>query len=831
MYPSLNAYHQHAQTSSLLKCISSTLGLPYAVPPDLCSLVTRAAYAEVQARALSFCVRSRILPPAILAMLGGFPPSFNHGRRLCKIFRAEWHRQAGFYRDWLYASIFCDDDVRRARRRWWEHSRLLTHSTETFWHSVLDALRPLASRKVAHSEDRLHAIGDADVPEDVHRILCLGPKFAVQPRKDPAELLTCVRDVAQMAPVEEREACVSQGVKVLSCGGHERTGDRIGRVAASLRERRLCVLPADKEGGFVVLSQGVYRDKACAAVCAVFNPIRRVSLKKVKLRAKQMCKDLNLENVAKKINGADGDCLEMFFTAKTHKDDCPFRVIVSESGTWQKCVAEFLQNSLRLLNVADPFLTKDSSDVINFLNGADGQCLTAFSVDIKDLFYSLPHEGLLRSVEAAIDEHGTVLFSNACGVSVARFLELLSFYLRSTFVQFDNNIYLQKQGVCIGSCIAPILSDLFLARCDKAFAARVGDLGVLKVFRYVDDFLVFLDRSLLVPAASSQVDCRFDCSNPAVSCILASFNEYYRPLTFTTEFPAQGNIRFLDLRLHFKAEHVCWVYEPRANKPPLRYSSAHSKLVKRSIVRSFLSCALSKSCAHLLDEGLSKQVARLEAANYPKHIIISVAEGLHRQKKLTSRMSDEQRADYVRERKEEREKRKVAVIPYFHKVSHNLKKVGQRSGVNVVFTAPNKLLRLSVMSCPMRKPKPGCATAHKDPFVACTRNVVYKIPLSCGKYYVGQTGRCLNVRLAEHSNKVESIAIDGHLAAHCRKCDANAPCFPLFERTVVVYRHRNKITREIVEAAEIARAGEECVSTPSIFLSRKELEFLGIVVT
>lgn len=35
--------------------------------------------------------------------------------------------------------------------------------------------------------------------------------------------------------------------------------------------------------------------------------------------------------------------------------------------------------------------------------------------------YSLPHEGLLSCIEAAIDEHGVVDFSNACGVSTAGF--------------------------------------------------------------------------------------------------------------------------------------------------------------------------------------------------------------------------------------------------------------------------------------------------------------------------------------------------------------------------------------------------------------------------
>lgn len=115
-----------------------------------------------------------------------------------------------------------------------------------------------------------------------------------------------------------------------------------------------------------------------------------------------------------------------FFASKTHKLECPFRMIVSKAGTWQKCVADFLQDKL---DVANPFLTKSYAAVIDFFKTNDHASLTAFSVDIKDLFYSLPHEGLLSSVEAAIDDFGAVEFQNACGVSTSGFLELLSFYL------------------------------------------------------------------------------------------------------------------------------------------------------------------------------------------------------------------------------------------------------------------------------------------------------------------------------------------------------------------------------------------------------------------
>lgn len=37
----------------------------------------------------------------------------------------------------------------------------------------------------------------------------------------------------------------------------------------------------------------------------------------------------------------------------------------------------------------------------------------------------------------------------------------------------------------------PILSDIHLARCDRTIENRLQDLGSVKVFRYVNDCLVF----------------------------------------------------------------------------------------------------------------------------------------------------------------------------------------------------------------------------------------------------------------------------------------------------------------------------------------------------
>ena len=166
---------------------------------------------------------------------------------------------------------------------------------------------------------------------------------------------------------------------------------------------------------------------------------------------------------------------------------------------------------------------------------------------------------------------------------------------------------------------------------------------------------------------------------------------------------------------------------------------------------------------------------------------------------------------------------KTSVIPYVHKVSHHLKKIALRENVRVVFSAPEKLSRLCKLTNPMKESQPACGKRHVTRFVECSLAVVYMFPLSCDAVYIGQTGRCINDRLREHCCNVKNKVSSGSfLAMHCKTC----ACTPLFDRCVVLGRSRNQLTREIIEANSIAKCVKLCVSTPSIALSEKEIDFL-----
>lgn len=130
--------------------------------------------------------------------------------------------------------------------------------------------------------------------------------------------------------------------------------------------------------------------------------------------------------------------------------------------------------------------------------------------------------------------------------------------------------------------------------------------------------------------------------------------------------------------------------------------------------------------------------------------------------------------------------------------------------------APSKLAKI----CPMltKTKAPGCTTKH---YTDCIKDVVYEVPMSCSKVYIGQTGRCYNDRAQEHKWMVKNNA-GGHMSEHCKRCK----CTPMFEKTRFLRRANDKLECEIIEVFYIKKAGDKCISESSVTLSEREAEFL-----
>lgn len=170
------------------------------------------------------------------------------------------------------------------------------------------------------------------------------------------------------------------------------------------------------------------------------------------------------------------------------------------------------------------------------------------------------------------------------------FLTLLQAYLSSTFISFGNHRYVQRKRICIGSCLALILCNIFLAQIDQALECVFSPHLVTKVFRYVDNFLIVCSKQSSVTHPN------------LVKLVLDDFGCLGIGLTFTHEVLHKNSIQFLDLSMKVLQGHVCWAYSPRSRKELLPYDSAHFELFKRAIASLCLESALRKSCAHMMQD-------------------------------------------------------------------------------------------------------------------------------------------------------------------------------------------------------------------------------------
>lgn len=455
------------------------------------------------------------------------------------------------------------------------------------------------------------------LPENVKNILQKGRKHSVEPPSTRHRMLAMVRRLGARVSDEERDRAIGNGVATLVRTVSKRPATRppFGNIVAALRRNDLSVVQADKEGGFVVLSSGAFQQRAESAISKNFRQVD-FNPKKTKARALRLLGDLNLDSVKKAANKAAIGVLEVFYTGKTHKPDCPFRVIVSGKGTWQVQVGRYLQRHLGRLPLNDPFLVRSSDDVVCALKSGRWDGVFGFSLDVEDLYYNIPHEGLFKVLRERIDAYGELKFNGETGANSAGFLELLEFYLQSTVIQFDERFFVQRSGICIGSELAPILSDLYLSSFDQRVSDRLCEKSDYTIMRYVDDFLVIVNGVAVEDAEGT------------VRKVVDLFRGSSDVLKFTWEVPVQNKMRFLDLELAFENSHVCWKYHPRASKQLIPFDCAHSKLIKRAVAMTCLRAALNRSCHHAVQSSFEGQFERLKQAGFPSFVLSGVCESL-----------------------------------------------------------------------------------------------------------------------------------------------------------------------------------------------------------
>ena len=103
-------------------------------------------------------------------------------------------------------------------------------------------------------------------------------------------------------------------------------------------------------------------------------------------------------------------------------------------------------------------------------------------------------------------------------------MSILSVYQECSF---DNNIYIQNDGVAMGSPLDPILANIFMVELERSVIPDLAN-KLSNWRRYVDDTICYM-----------KVD--------SIDYVLSKLNNFHKNIQFTVEVEKEGRISFLDV--------------------------------------------------------------------------------------------------------------------------------------------------------------------------------------------------------------------------------------------------------------------------------------------
>ena len=342
----------------------------------------------------------------------------------------------------------------------------------------------------------------------------------------------------------------------------------------------------------------------------------------------------------------------------------------------------------------------------------NGICLDSddvmVSYDVSSLFTNVPIQEAIDVIRDMLQEDETL--DERTVLSPGRIAELLETCLRSTYFSYQGDFYEQVEGAAMGSPVSAVVANLYMEFFEEMALTSAPDKPALWK-RYVDDIWCIVKKG-------------------KEEELLDHLNSVRPSIKFTMELEKDGKLPFLDCSLQRGEDGMLTstVYrKPTHTDRYLHYTSHHPVHVKRGVVRSLYDRARRVTN---MESDLGREEDHLHRVfsnnGYPEAIIRAGSEG-----------SPGRREEEVRD--EQGDKPLVVTIPYVSGLSEDIRRVCRRFNIKTAFKSGMTLrAQLSRVKDKLPTSMSSC--------------VVYSIPCSCGKVYIGETTRRLEQRISEHQD-------------------------------------------------------------------------------
>ena len=277
--------------------------------------------------------------------------------------------------------------------------------------------------------------------------------------------------------------------------------------AKSLRENEgIVVRRADKSNGYVILDRDDYREK-----------LRNVLSDGSKFRSitKNPCDDLK-----KKINALINQAIEanqdarkvlrpvvgdyspgyIYGNVKTHKPGSKVRPIISQMTAPTYKTAKQLNNVIKKY-LPPGYMLKSTTEFVHLLEGQSSEG-NLYSLDVESLFTNVPVNRTIDIICERVYNHATISPPPIPKPVLKKLLTTCT--TEVPFRDIDGKMYLQIDGVTMGSPLGPTFANFFMTEVETRALENIDDRPTVYC-RYIDDIFLLCNEVTLQSLKSEMI--------------------------------------------------------------------------------------------------------------------------------------------------------------------------------------------------------------------------------------------------------------------------------------------------------------------------------------
>ena len=425
-------------------------------------------------------------------------------------------------------------------------------------------------------------------------------------------------------------------------------------------DNSIIILPADKGNATLVMDRVEYSNKLVDLIgyCKVKkDPTLKTERKLSHILGKN--NDLIPQTKYRPLIQHYSKLPHIYGLPKIHKDGIPLRPIVSNRGWACHPLSHVFVEIISPLTGKSSSYVKNSIHFVERISDAPIHSNQMVSLDVVSLFTKVPTDETLAVVLEKLDtdplpeEHTCIPIDNQ--------MEMLTFFVETTYFGKGSDIYCQEEGLAMGSPLSPLLANIYMEYFEE-MALGSTSLKPSMRLRYVNDTFILWPH---------QED---------VQILLDHENSIQPSKQFTMEKELDNKLPFLNVLVTrteqgFRSSMYC---KPTFTGQYLNFNSHRPFTVKKGIVYCLQHQAktISSDTDAYQEEMISLRY-NLHHNNYPEHITSA-------QRNLDRRIEDNT------------QKLITVCLLYVKGLAERIQKICSPYDIRTVFTSGSTLRRYNI---------------------------------------------------------------------------------------------------------------------------------------